>query len=110
MTGGITNPEVVINIAHEHGFIILRPLQVGRSLLRIRSVLPLKPLFVAYNDFLFTVPLKEADEELDHPKGSFPKGHHYKHLWGQWQSRGKYLRIRPGSVSKCLLLPHKHIL
>lgn len=93
MTGTITNPEVVINIAHEHSFIILRPLQVGRSLLRVRSILPLKPLFIAYNDFLLAVPLKEADEELDHPKGSFPEGHHYKYLWeamaGQRLSSGQ---------------------
>lgn len=81
MTGAITNPEVVINIAHEHSFIILRPLQVGRSLLRIGSILPPKPLLIAYNDFLLAVPLKEADEELDHPKGSFPERHHYKYLW-----------------------------
>lgn len=90
---GITNPEVVINVAHKHGFIVFRSLQVGWPLLRIGSILSLKPLFVAHNDLLLAVPLKEADEELHDPQGSFPERHHDQHLRrGQEQLGVRLLR------------------
>lgn len=89
--GGITDPEVVIDVSDKHSFIVLRPLQVGWSLLRIGTVLSIKPLFVADNDFLLAVALQEADEELHHPQSSFPERHHDEHLTRQrrWPWRGK---------------------
>lgn len=97
--GAITDPEVVIDVSHKHSFIVLRPLQVGRSLLGIGTVLSIKPLFVADNDFLLAVALQEADEELHHPQSSFPERHHDQHLLMErqpWrQAEGRAARGEP---------------
>ena len=91
--GAITDPEVVINVSHKHSFIVLRPLQVGWSLLGIGTVLSIKPLLVADNDFLLAVALQEADEELHHPQSSFPEWYHDQHLlmerWAALEASGR---------------------
>lgn len=64
-----TYPEVVVHVAGEDGFVVVRPLHAGRLVMGSFSKLLLEPLLVADHNLL-AFGFQEADERLDNSQRS----------------------------------------